>query len=139
MSVPADIAAWLACLVFVVLLFNALAKARSNLTGSAKRMDIANQPVEVDGKIEVSTKGRRFSGYACDDRHARIDERVAALEIFVKGEVGRIHDKIDVVERRQSDALTAAINSLHQQISDMPGKIIGLLRSTGQMKDHHND
>jgi hypothetical protein len=97
---------------------------------------IEPQPLEIDGEVRVVPKGRRYNAETCDGRHKTLDDRIATLEGYTKNEVGRIHDKIDLVERRADDNLKQSITDLRETIRKLPLEIVDLLRKTGQMTDH---
>ena len=105
-----------------------------------ENIHLTNRPlgVEVANEVKILPKEKRFSIEVCEAKHMRIDERLAALDSYAHQEVERIHDKIDLVDRRAADKLQASIDSVNATIRDMPHQIIKLLRATGQLKDHHD-
>ena len=89
--------------------------------------------------LRVAPKGRRFNAEVCDGKHADLNVRLSSLDSYTRTEVGRIHDKIDMVERRMNDSLRVSMSEIREICRQLPGEVIALLRSTGQLKDHHDD
>ena len=102
-----------------------------------QKVRVGPQPLGVEGKMDVTSRGKRFNSEACDAKHKTLDERVEALDEFTRNEIDRLHDKVDVVDRRHADSLRQAITEINHMIGELPGKIISLLRHTGQLKNHH--
>lgn len=105
---------------------------------TVQRREISPQPLGVMGEIQVTSRGRRFSGEMCDDRHGVISREVAALDVYTRAEVGRIHDKIDLVERRGSDMLAKSINEIKETLRKMPHEIMLLINDASDVKGGHN-
>jgi hypothetical protein len=103
-----------------------------------QRREISPQPLGVTGDIQVTSKGRRFSGDMCDDRHGAIAREMAALDIYTREEVGRIHDKIDLVERRGNDNLAENMNEIKETLRKMPHEIMLLINDASDVKGRHN-
>lgn len=96
-------------------------------------------PLRDGDTIKFESKGRRFSAAMCDVTHATLDKQFSELEQFTKLEVDRLHDKIDLVDRRHGDKLEMALNNIHAQIGALPEKIIKLLEATGQLVNHRKN
>lgn len=94
-------------------------------------------PLRDGDTVKMEAKGRRFNSAMCDQTHATLDKQLADLDRFTKAEVDRLHDKIDLVDRRHGDRLAEALNNIHAQIGALPEKIIKLLEATGQLKNHN--
>ena len=56
--VPAEMAAWAACLAFAVMLFNQMAKAKRTLFGDKEQTVLAPQPTRGKGGLRVCDRGR---------------------------------------------------------------------------------
>jgi hypothetical protein len=125
---PAEIAAWLACLVFVIALYNQLAKAKANFNGTAKRTEVSNSPLEVRESHEFATEKD------CLLRAAALEK---AIEIL-RSE--RIQDMKDAAHSRKS--LYAQIDQVRKELSDkidcMPDRVIATLKNFGAIGHSNN-
>ena len=104
---------------------------------TVQKREISPQPFDVTGDIRVTAKGRRFSAEHCDDRHTTIAKEVSALDSYTRLEVGRIHDKIDLIERRSNDKLAAAMNEIKETLRKMPHEIMVLINDASEVKGHN--
>jgi hypothetical protein len=117
-SVPASIAAWLACLAFVLLLFNEAAKARKTIFGAdkAEPRTIAPQPLDV----------REVSGYVrekdCQKRHDALDQQIVCQAAAHRSDIGQLHEKINGVAREVSE-LTTAVEIQGQRLAAIDAKL----------------
>ena len=105
---------------------------------TVQRREISPQPFGVVGDIQVTSQGRRFEAAMCDERHGTAAREVAALDVYTRAEVGRIYDKIDLVERRSNDKLAEAMNEIAQTLRKMPHEIMVLINDASAVKGGHN-
>ena len=105
-----------------------------------EKVQITGQPVRatIEGEVEVKQKSRRLNADACDDKHRTLKEHLDLVDKYAHVEIDRIHDKLDVVDRRHADNLRMALQDINKTVADLPEKIITLLHRTGQLKDHHD-
>lgn len=125
---PTEIAAWLACLAFVVMLVNGGFKLTDRITG--RKQEIAPQPFAVTGtplgnaEIQRDLKSMNHRLKSLEDWRsdltAKMDEN--KTEILAAGEerAVRIYDHVDNV-RRELDA----------KIDAIPERVIATLKNTG--------
>jgi hypothetical protein len=137
---PVEIAAWLACLAFCVMMFNQGAKAYGILTG--KKQQISPQPLMVQEAERFMTKE------VCDRNHAEAERAVRTAMV----EVAKLQDQLEKDRREASisrKSVYAEINrttdetrkhmedvrrELSEQIHAMPDRVVMLLRNTGVIK-----
>jgi hypothetical protein len=114
--VPADIAAWAACLAFTVMLFNQMARARRTLFGEKEQTVVSPQPIEV----------KEVSGFVtedeCHSRHGPVDKQLDELRADRKANAAALHEKINGVAREVSE-LKAATELQHQRLAQMDAKL----------------
>jgi len=104
------------------------------LTYRRKRENVRIEPDPIrTRRVESNVKEP-----ACLERRMHIEKKIDVLETYTKTEVGRIHDKIDLVERRMGDKLAESMDGVNETLRQMPSEIIKLLHATGQLKDHHD-
>ena len=104
---PAEIAAWLACATFSIMLFNQLAQARAHLLEKKGRQEISPDPLNVRPVSEAVTER------ACLGRHAGLEKQMDEMRADRKAEVCALHDKVNGVAREVSELAAAA--TLHNQ------------------------
>jgi hypothetical protein len=133
-SIPANIAAWLACLAFVVVLLNGLIRLKRNLWPEDKpeSRSISPQPLGVKlepGLVtEAACKARHLTleGQMSEMRQAREeDTRVAALSR--KAIYERIEQKDEAMRLHIEDVR----KELSEKIDGTPDRIIAILRNFG--------
>lgn len=110
--VPVEIVGWLACAAFLVMLYNQLAKARSNVLGDSKK--VGPQPFVIEKAMEYATRDQLDKGVQTVQR--RVDENAeqisklwgalredkAAAEANASRRSAGIYSKIDEVDKRMS-------------------------------------
>ncbi len=117
-SVPASMAAWLACLAFIVLLINELAKLRRNLFPAEKSepRSISPQPLEVR---ESAPPVRERD---CLVRHSLVDKRLDAHSIAQRGDAADLHQKINTVALKVSE-MAGKQDLQNQRLSEINAKL----------------
>lgn len=125
-----EIAAWLGCLAFVVMLFNQLAKAKQTLLGDKSRTEIGPQPLDVRLTQELVRKEE------CVSRHDSALARINAID----SELKRLRsDRTE--ELRLASVSRAGIyneikkvqKDLTDKIEQMPNQIVSQLLNTKQL------
>ena len=119
MSPPAEIAAWLGCAAFVVLLFNQLMKAKNNLLGTHEVHDISPQPVQVQMTEGLVTKIEHTQLYS---RVSRVEAELKELRDERKADVGELHEKINDVKDITVEVRTAT-TMLNQSLQSLSAKL----------------
>lgn len=114
--VPADLAAWAACLAFTVMLFNQMARARRTLFGEKEQTVVSPQPIEVKEVPGFVTESE------CHRRHAPLDKQLDELRADRKANAAALHEKINGVAREVSE-LRAATELQHQRLAQMDAKL----------------
>jgi len=114
--VPADIAAWAACLAFTVMLFNQMARARRTLFGEKEQTVVSPQPIEVKEVSGFVTEGQ------CRNRHGPVEKQLDELRLDRKANATALHEKINGVAREVSE-LRAATELQHQHLAQIDAKL----------------
>jgi chromosome segregation ATPase len=126
MNPPVEIAAWLACLAFVVMLVNQGSKAISVFRGKPEASE-----VERDAQQRFATK------IECVDKHKRIEEENARLWAKIGGiERGmREHvDKLSDVWRARLEEQVGAMRKERQEdLGELHGKVNKVDREIGEI------
>ncbi len=117
-SMPASIAAWLACFAFIVLLINEVAKLRRNLFPAEKSepRSISPQPLEVR---EAAAPVRERD---CLVRHSLVDKRLDAHSIAQRGDAADLHQKINTVALKVSE-MAGKQDLQNQRLSEINAKL----------------
>ena len=106
-----------------------------------KREDVrlTGQPLRttVEGEVDVRTKGRRWNAVEWEGKHDALHDHICAVDQYAHTEVDRIHDKLDIVDRRHADNLRDALQEINKTVNDLPERVITLLHKTGQLRDHN--
>jgi len=123
-----ELAAWLGCLAFVVMLFNGLAKAWDTLRG--KRQEISPQPLRVTLEQEFVRKDD------CLSRHGESLRNIEEIKLDLK-----TMREARMEESRQSAMSRKAVYEriervqvdLSRKIEEMPGQIVTQLLNSKQL------
>jgi hypothetical protein len=126
-SVPAGIAAWLACLAFIVILTNGIIKLFDRALGKGNQ--VSPQPLEI----------KHAAVYVQRDQHeaqlmevkGRIDDLCAA-----RAEA----DRVNSIHRKSVyEKIDAVKTELSEKIEDMPNQIVTQLLNTKRLWRDAND
>ncbi len=114
--VPAEVAAWAACLAFAVMLFNQMAKAKRTVFGEKDQTVVSPQPIEV----------KEVSGFVTEgdyrNRLALVEKQIDELRVDRKADASALHEKVNGVAREVSE-LAAATELQHQRLAQMDAKL----------------
>jgi hypothetical protein len=113
---PAELAAWLACLAFVVMVFNQLARAKQNLLGEKRPTQILPQPLEIK---EISSF---VSEADYRNRLAILEKQLDELRSDRKADAAGLHEKVNGVAREVSE-LAACVQLQNQRLAQIDAKL----------------
>ena len=131
MSPPNEIAAWLACAAFVMMLVNQAFRLKEPLTGERHGQEIFPKPLEVKTVADPATKEY------CDRNHQASSRRLEALEqallemrqerrdsaAKLEEQVRTVSRDIPELERRLNAATEARLEKVHHRINEVLGEV----------------
>jgi len=124
--VPAEVAAWVACLAFAVMLFNQMARAKRTLFGEKAQTVLSPQPLEV----------KEVSGFVTEgdyrNRLALVEKQLDELRLDRKADASALHEKINSVAREVSE-LAAATGLQNQRLAQMDVKLDRMIERQSRM------
>jgi hypothetical protein len=124
--VPAEMAAWAACLAFAVMLFNQMARAKRTLFGEREQTVVAPQPLEV----------KEVSGFVTEgdyrNRLALVEKQLDEVRVDRKADATALHEKVNGVAREVSE-LAAATELQNQRLAQMDAKLDRMIERQSRM------
>jgi hypothetical protein len=113
---PVELAAWTACLAFLLMLFNQLVKAKQALLGEKRQTLVSPQPLEI----------KEVSGYVTEgdyrNRLALLEKQIDEIRLDRKTDVGALHEKFNGVAREVAE-LGAAVELQNQRLAQIDAKL----------------
>lgn len=122
MSPPAEIAAWLACAAFVLMLLNGAWKLKGNITGESSRREL-QQPFVVEMAKQFPSRDELHKVVDENDRAHRdlfaklggierghrsaLDEQIRSIRAELREDVQGIHLRINSIEKSMGGVETA--------------------------------
>jgi hypothetical protein len=113
---PSELAAWTACLAFLLMLFNQLVKAKQALLGEKRQTALSPQPLEVKAVPGYVTEGDYHN------RLALLEKQIDELRTDRKCDVAALHEKFNGVAREVSE-LGAAVELQNQRLAQIDAKL----------------
>jgi hypothetical protein len=133
-SVPASIAAWLACLFFLVALLNSLIKFKRNVWPEDKPEGRAISPQPLGVRIEHGL----VTDAACKARHQTIEGELGSLRTIREEDTKAaglsrkaIYEKIEEKDEAMRRHIESVRVELSEKIDGTPDRIIAILRNFG--------
>jgi hypothetical protein len=124
--VPAEMAAWVACLAFAVMLFNQMARAKRTLFREKEQTVVSPQPLEV----------KEVSGFVTEgdyrNRLALVEKQLDELRVDRKADATALHEKVNGVAREVSE-LAAATGLQNQRLAQMDAKLDRMIERQSRM------
>ena len=124
--VPAEMAAWVACLAFAVMLFNQMARAKRTLFAEKQQTVVSPQPLEV----------KEVSGFVTEgdyrNRLALVEKQLDELRVDRKADATALHEKVNGVAREVSE-LAAATELQNQRLAQMDAKLDRMIERQSRM------
>ncbi len=131
MSPPAEIAAWLACAAFVIMLLNQALRLKERLLGERQGQEIFPKPLEVKAVADPASKEY------CDRNHQASARRMEALEqalaelrqerrdstAKLEEQVRTLSRDIPELERRLNAATEVRMAKVHDRINEVLGEV----------------
>lgn len=133
-DVPVEIAKWLACLVFMVGLFNLCHKAYKNISG--KKPHPPNEQLDQSQKavIERVDKVEERIDEVARQQNSDREEGEKTARVRSAG----IYSKLEDVRKEMKNDLEKQTSTLQERIDRMPEKLVNLLRNTGAIGGKHD-
>jgi hypothetical protein len=131
MSPPNEIAAWLACAAFVMMLLNQAFRLKERLLGQRQGQEIFPKPLEIKTVADPATKEY------CDRNHQASSRRMESLEqaladlrqvrrdstAKLEEQVRTLSRDIPELERRLNAATEARMAKVHDRINEVLGEV----------------
>jgi uncharacterized protein YicC (UPF0701 family) len=131
MNPPSELAAWLACAAFVMMLANQAFRLKAHLLGDRHTQEIFPQP------LEIKPVGDPVSRDYCDRNHEASTQRIETLEQALKemreerrasaakleGQLRTVSRDIPELERRLNAATEARLEKVHVRINEVLGEV----------------
>jgi uncharacterized protein YicC (UPF0701 family) len=131
MNPPSEIAAWLACAAFVMMLVNQALRLKERLMGERHGQEIFPQP------LEVRAVGDPVSKEYCDRNHQESTGRIEAMDQALKEmrqerresaakleeQVRTMSRDMPELERRLNAATEARLEKVHHRINEVLGEV----------------
>lgn len=114
MTAPAEIAAWLACLAFVVMLLNQGFKLKGNLNGSGAERREVTAGFEAASRRELESHQQQNSKV-----HDILFGKVEEVDTEVAHQVSKIGERLSAVETSVNTSTTF----MRQQFADLSARL----------------
>ena len=137
-GVPAEMAAWLACLGFLLVIANQLARARQNFWPKAQLQRIEPQPLEVREAHDAVIKRD------CEHRHGQVTAQIDDLRAMrvqdakdwsasrarlyeelkgVRREMGEMEHRLNAAEEERITKLHERTNQILEAVAELRGRV----------------
>jgi uncharacterized protein YicC (UPF0701 family) len=131
LTVPAGLAAWLACAAFLVMLANQALRLKERLLGEKAAQQIFPQPLDVRAVRDPASREqcdeiyqasmRRIQTVEQELKEVREERRAAAGQLEAKIET--VSREIPEMERRLNAANEARLEKVHTRINEVLGEV----------------
>lgn len=131
MNPPAELAAWLGCAAFVMMLSNQALRLKERLLGESQGREISPQPLEVKAVADPVSREYCDHNYQASSRRldtleqALLEMRQERRESATKLEeqIRTVSRDIPELERRLNAATEARVEKVHNRINEVLGEV----------------
>jgi hypothetical protein len=131
LSAPSELAAWLACAAFVLMLANQALKLKQRLFGERHPQQIFPQPLEIKAVKDPVSREYCDNNYHANTRRMKaIEQELNDLRIERRESAAKLEEKIETVsreipemERRLNAANEARVEKVHNRINEVLGEV----------------
>ena len=121
---PVEIASWLACLTFVVMLFNQLSKAAYTLRGKPSPIEQAKATNDIEQRVARIETCIGACKKEQDDRLRKLEDAQAALRELIDTKVGDVYARVKEVAE-DTNVMRGELMGLNHTSSMILEKLMG--------------
>src|ERR1043166_1130323 len=128
---PSELAAWLACAAFVLMLANQALKLKQRLFGERNPQQIFPQPLEIKAVKDPVSREYCDNNYHANTRRMKaIEQELNELRAERRESSAKLEEKIETVsreipemERRLNAANEVRVEKVHNRINEVLGEV----------------